>query len=313
MTRISRLVVLALVLSLAAIGTATRLDAKTQSQKNARTRHWAAILATLKDPLDPRARNICTAGTSQCVDAVTAEMAARVNQLAPTCSHEAAFAFSYQRLTEGLHKQINAGAIGADPTYLNHFDAIFASLYFDAVDAWTSGTHTSTVPQAWELAFDAADNRRVSFIGDVLLAMNAHITRDLPFVIEKVGVKNADGTDAKPEFDAVNNVFNGVKDAMLAEGARRFDPSLAAFSLPTLGIDNASFFLVIATWREEAWRDGQRLLAASTRAEHARAATEIETLAASRALAITAATSYVPFITSTTDRDTYCRTHHGNP
>jgi Family of unknown function (DUF5995) len=312
MTRGSRVIVLALVLSLTAIGTATRLDAKTQSQRNARTRHWAAILATLKDPLDPRAHNICTAGTSPCVDAVIAEMAARVNQLAPTCSHEAAFAFTYQRLTEGLHQQINSGALGADPTYLNHFDAIFASLYFDAIDAWTSHTHSSSVPQAWQLAFTAADNRQVSFIGDVLLAINAHITRDLPFVIEKVGVKNADGTDAKPEFDAVNNVFNGVKDAMLAEGARRFDPSLAAFSLPTLGIDNASFFVVIATWREEAWQNGQRLLAARSEAERGRAATEIETLAASRAVAITAATSYIPFITSTTDRDTYCRTHHSD-
>ena len=76
--------------------------------------------------------------------------------------------------------------------YFNHVDAVFARYYTDAYYNWQSGNRAA-VPRAWLTALDAAKNKKVSGTGDLLLGMNAHINRDLPYVMAASGLVAPDG------------------------------------------------------------------------------------------------------------------------
>ena len=145
---------------------------------------------------------------------------------------------------------------------MNHEDVLFARYYFAAYDAWAAG-RTASVPPAWRVAFDAARDRAVSANGNLLLGINAHVQRDLPFVLYSVGLVKPDGTSRKPDHDRVNQILNRVTDDVIAEVARRFDPTIDDTNLPTT-LDDLVLFQSIASWRETAWRHAELLALART-------------------------------------------------
>ena len=130
-------------------------------------------------------------------------------------------------MTEEYARTVDAdSAFFADTRFVNNEDAVFAGYYFRAYDDWYGG-HPEAVPPAWQAAFRAADRRTVSASGDLLLGINAHVNRDLPFVLAALGLFNADGSSRKPDHDQVNIILNRVQDAILREIARRFEPATA--------------------------------------------------------------------------------------
>ena len=266
---------------------------------------WTPIAATLSGPLQPASANPCSRGTPGCVAAVVAEMERRYGRLAATCDHQAAFALMYLRVTQSVARGEKQRGTFADRAYLAHLDAVFARLYFNAIDAWTGGRHDA-VPPAWQVAFEVADMKRVNAVGDLLLGMNAHISRDLPFAVAAIG-----GLDAgrRRSFGQVNGVLERVSKPMLREESQRFDPTIAHFTLPVLKTSFGNLGLLLGSWRDAALRDGQRLLAAATPAQRANVAQSIEQTALARAAVIAAATSRVPFSHAGRARDAYCRAH----
>ena len=114
------------------------------------------------------------------------------------------------------------------------------------------------VPPAWRVAFDAARDRAVSANGNLLLGINAHVQRDLPFVLYSVGLVRPDGGSRKPDHDRVNRILNRVTDDIIAEVARRFDPSIEDTNAPTT-LDDFVLFQSIVSWREMAWRNAELL------------------------------------------------------
>lgn len=243
----------------------------------------------------------CNPGGVACIDAVVAEMTARYEPLAAACDHRAPFALMYLRVTEAVGREERNGSLRADRAYLSRLDAVFARLYFDAADAWDA-RRREAVPAAWQIAFEAAKRRRVSGIGNLLLGMNAHISRDLPFAVESTGL---DATLAAA-FAKINQLLAGVQAAILREAATRFDPSIAGFRLPILEVNASTVGPLIGRWRDEALEDGRRLLGASTPTERAAVARRIEDDAAGRAAVIVAATSRVPFSDAGKARDRFC-------
>jgi hypothetical protein len=119
------------------------------------------------------------------------------------------------------------------------------------------------VPPAWRIAFGAARARSVSASGDLLLGINAHVQRDLPLVLYAIGLVRSDGTSRKADHDRVDIILNRVTDDLLAELARRFDPTVDDANLPTT-LDDAALFQLLAAWREQAWRSAELLAAAPT-------------------------------------------------
>jgi hypothetical protein len=209
----------------------------------------------------------------------------------------------YLRVTQAVGRDEAEKASFADRPYLAHLDAVFARLYFDAFDAWTEGRHAA-VPAAWQQAFQMADAKRVNGVGDLLLGMNAHISRDLPFAVAAIG-----GLDAgrRRSFGQVNAVLEQVSRSILREESQRFDATIADFTLPILSANFDDFGVLMSSWRDAALRDGERLLSAATPAARAKVARSIEQTALARAVVIAAATSRVPFSRAGHAREAYCR------
>jgi len=255
---------------------------------------------------------VCHPGGVACVDAVVTEMTTRFEPLAIECDHRAPFALMYLRVTEAVGREERSGSLRADRVYLSHLDAVFAQLYFDASDAWAAGMRR-TVPAAWQIAFEAAKRRRVSGIGNLLLGMNAHISRDLPFAVASIGLGARNGSARARAFAKINEVLADVQAAILREASTRFDPSIAGFRLPVLKVDAATVGLLIGTWRDGALEDGRRLLRAKTPAARAAVTRTIEDNAAGRAAIIVAATSRVPFSEVGKARDLSCKSAARQP
>ena len=267
---------------------------------------WTDLLPGLTAGYDPSDANDCKAGRIQCVDSVIREMTRRFDNLAERCDHDAIFALTYLRTTEEYRRAATTPGFFEDPGFVNHEDAVFARYYFTAFDAWHRGDVAGT-PPAWRVAFDAADNRSVSTSGNVFLGMNAHIVRDLPFVLAEIGLVKPDGSSRKTDHDKVNEFLNRVSDEVFPELARRFDPTVDDSNAPGTGDDFVTF-QIVPGWREQAWRNAERLVNAPTAAARALVAQDIETQGYNAALSLKSATAY-GLGQSSAARDAYCAEH----
>jgi Family of unknown function (DUF5995) len=268
---------------------------------------WSALLPGLSVPYDETSADDCVAGRVQCVDKVVRQMTKRFQPLASSCDHDAIFALTYLRVTEEYRRTVETPTFFDDTSFVNHEDVVFAGYYFAAHDAWTAGRVREVAP-AWRVAFDAARDRAVSANGNLLLGINAHVQRDLPFVIYSIGLVTPDGSSRKPDHDRVNQILNRVTDDLIAEIARRFDPTIDDGNLPTT-LDDLVLFQAIVSWRETAWRNAERLALAPTAEARERVAQEIEAYAAAQARAIRTATQYPPLLGGRAARDAYCAAH----
>ena len=269
---------------------------------------WASLLPGLTDAFVPSSANDCVAGRPSCVHAVIKEMRRRFEPLGRSCHHDAMFALAYLRTTQTYQWATEQPGFFADVPWMNHYDAVFAKYYFRAYDEYVAGRRAS-VPQAWLVAFDAAVNRKVSGSGSLLLGMNGHVNRDLPFVLAAIGLVAPDGTSRKPDHDKVDQFLNVVLQPLLLEASARFDPHVINVQTP-YGTGYTALFQLLAAWRELAWRNAELLVAAPTTVARALVAQEIETAAALEAQSIMLANAYLPPLSSSAARDSYCTAHH---
>jgi hypothetical protein len=269
---------------------------------------WSQLLPGLSSQYDPSSANYCTAGKIRCIDAVIKEMDRRLDRSAAKCDHDAIFDLTYLRTTEQFRRASTTSGFFEDPPFLNHWAGVFATYYFDAYDDWQAG-RKSSVPVAWKVAFEAADKRQVSAGGNLLLGMSAHVNRDLPFVLAEIGLVKPDGASRKRDHDKVNEFLNRVTEPLIAEVARRFDPSISGLDVQGTQLDATTLFQAIVVWRETAWRNAELLVAAKSAAARATVAAEIETQAATIQSTLKTANAYVPLVTSSAGRDAFCSTH----
>jgi hypothetical protein len=267
---------------------------------------WSQLLPGLATAYEPSSENDCAAGRVHCVDAAIREMTRRFDPLAERCDHDAIFALAYLLTTQEYRHTIDDPTFFQDTPFVNHEDAVFAGFYFAAYDAWHAG---AWAPEAWRIAFQAAADHRVSAAGDLALGINAHVQRDLPFVLAGIGLVKPDGTTRKTDHDRVNRFLNRVTDGLTAQIAEQFDPTVDDSNLPT-SVDDVVSFQIIPTWREIAWRNAERLASASTPAAWAQVAASIESYAASQARLLVAQSAY-PLGLGAAARDDFCAAHHG--
>lgn len=294
----------ALVAALVALTTASPTASASTSSNVA----WSSYLAGWTDEYVPTSSNDCVAGRDNCLKATLKELARIADDTAKSCSHDAIFARAYVRMTQTYGWSRDIPGYYEDVPFANHQDAVFAKQFTDAYYAYQSGDRAS-VPQAWLTAFDASRDKRVSTTGSLLLGMNAHINRDLPFVLAAVGLVAPDGSSRKPDFDAVERWLYTATEPLLAEFAARFDPTADDATDP-YGLSNLTLFQIVSGWRESAWRNAEALVSASTPAERDLVAASIEADAANAAQTILTSQSYVPPLTSSGARDLWCAQHH---
>ena len=270
---------------------------------------WSSYLAGWTDQYVPSSDNDCVAGRPNCLKATLKEQSRIADQTASSCSHNAIFARAYVRMTQLYGYTRAIPGYYQDVSYFNHVDAVFARYYTSAYYDWASGNRAA-VPQAWLTALDAAQNKQVSGSGDLLLGMNAHINRDLPYVMAAVGLVAPDGSSRKADYDAVEAWLYDATAPLIAEFAARFDPSIDDSADP-FGIGNAALFQMVSWWRENAWRNAEALVSAPTEAERALVSANIETQANLIAQGILSSQSYAPPLRTTAARDSFCAAHNG--
>jgi hypothetical protein len=246
------------------------------------TNEWRAASAGLTPGVDPTSAQPCQSGRPACVDAVIVEMRARLAR--HVCAHTAPFAFTYLEMTLGVQRRLKTETLFKHPEVLAHLDALFARLYFNAYDNWYAGRRAE-VPGAWQAAFAAADGGQLSAGADLLLGMNAHISRDLAFAVASmIEAKPDAGVDAT-DFRSVNRVISEIRTQLLNAAAERFDPSLRDLErelAPTKRFDATA---LIALWRDQAFTSGRKL-AHARGPERALVAAEIERNAVAGAVLI---------------------------
>ncbi len=238
---------------------------------------WTQFLPAVETDFTATTENDCPNGSNHCVDNVIREMTRRYNQLG--CDHDAVFAFTYLLTTEEYRNAVEDPNFFEDNAFVNHQDAVFADYYFEAFDDWHRG-RIDQVPPAWRIAFHAGENEEITGMGNILLGMNAHVNRDLPFVLAAIGLTKPDGTSRKPDHDRVNDFLNEVNQYLLNEAAAVHDPTIDDGDVPGTTIDNSQSVQLLASWREGAWRNAERLANAETEAEYLAIAQEIEDEAA---------------------------------
>lgn len=289
---------------LAALVPATFLVGSAKAEDDPPFVGWSAVMPPLTHHYDPTSVNDCVAGRMKCVEKVIQDMQRRFGPLAEDCDHDAVFALAYLRTTEAYYKYAQQSGFFADTPFVNHQDVVFAQMYFDAYDNW-AGRRVDRVPPAWRIAFEAADDKRVSGSGNLLLGISAHVNRDLPFALAAIGMTTRSGDSRKPDHDQVNRILNHVVGPLMREEAARFDPAMWRAETP-YGIGYTGLLQTLVVWRETAWRHAEMLVAAPNDASRDVVAQQIEDYAAAKARAIVAGTAYVPPLTTTTSRDEYC-------
>ncbi len=213
--------------------------------------NWGQIVPTFHPGLDPSSSNVCVAGKDKCVESVIRSMSRDLAKLARSCDHNAIFQLGYLRTTEAYYESSQIPGFYRDVPWMHHYDATFAEYYIGPQRAWDKG-RVDEVPPAWREAFGSADAQELTSIGNFLMGMNAHINRDLPFVLRDIGLTAPDGSSRKADHEKVNEFLSHVGDDLSPEMVARFDPqwdtnpdddALTGFAVQQ----------VIQEWRERAW------------------------------------------------------------
>jgi Family of unknown function (DUF5995) len=271
---------------------------------------WTAYLPGWTNQYVPSSDNDCVSGRPACLNQTRKEFGRILKENAQSCTHASIFALAYTRITQTYGWSRDIPGYYQDVPYINHMDAVFAKYYTDAYYNYKDGNR-SAVPGAWLKAFDAARDKRVNGTGDLLLGINAHVNRDLPFVLASMGLVRPDGQSGKPDFDKADQFLNDASAGMMAELAARFDPTIDDSNDP-LGAAYGTIMQMLTVWREAAWRNAEALVNAPTPAARAVVAATIESEANTVANAVLLTQSYVPPLTTTASRDAYCALHKGD-
>jgi hypothetical protein len=162
------------------------------------------------------------------------------------------FALLYLRTTEGMRDANNAGEF-SDPAFWDtEVIPTFASYYLDAYAAWKRGD-AGEVDPAWRIAFRANPDK-LTCTQLLYLGINAHVNNDLAFVIEELGPRYT-----YPDHKHVDDVLAfRTRPVVYPEIQRELCPELFSETVPP-GADADIF-----AWRQLAWDNAQRLLAAPT-------------------------------------------------
>lgn len=252
--------------------------------------------------VQPAPMPACPHARVACVQRVVERMTRRWRPLDRSCDHRAVFALTYLRTTEALRDTLRR-----NPAFFRYTrwvlleDVLFANYYFRAYDNYEAGRQ---VPDAWRIAFDTAtrDPADANAGQDVLLGMNAHIQRDLPYVLAEVGLRTPGGVSRKPDHDRVNRILTRVVDPVEDEIARRYDEFFTLADLKPSPMEEHLALELLKSWREGAWRNAERLLSATSAQERRTVRASIE--AGSRAWAEALSAGEVPGYGAV--RDAHC-------
>jgi hypothetical protein len=266
---------------------------------------WPDLLPPLSTASNPQPgpQPGCSKPTMSCLDYEIQRM--RQAQDSFGCDHRAVFATTYLVLTETLRHTLRRDpGYFSDRDYLIYEDALFAHYYFRTLADHAAG---KPVPQAWEIAFRTAASGDANAAQDMLLGINAHVQRDMPYVMATLGLHRPAGSSRKLDHDRFNQILDAAYLPVVSAVTRRYDP-MVGFTNPGTPADNLAGLELVKVWRENVWRNAERLLNATTPEQRSEVEATIETNAAASANMISSVQTPPGYRAS---RDAYCLAHTG--
>ncbi|MGH2954468.1 MAG: DUF5995 family protein [Solirubrobacterales bacterium] len=261
---------------------------------------WTELLPALPSPPQTHPNRVahCRKARLKCVRFQIRRM--RKAQERFGCDHRGVFMTTYLELTRELRDTVRADPEFFDgPKFFFREDALFANVYFRTLRRWEQGRE---VPEAWRIALEVARDGEVNAAQDMLLGINAHVQNDMPFVLAKLGLRTRSGESRKPDHDKANAVLNSGYERVVSAINERFDPLVSLLNADWHPIDNVAGLEIVRLWREQVWRNAEKLVNAKTADERQRIADEIEANAAYWARGI----ALVPQPGYRAERDAYC-------
>lgn len=190
------------------------------------------------------------------------------------CDHRGVFATTYLLLTRELRAELERRpAVFDDPAAIGQLAAVFFDMYRNALAAHEAG---EPLPAAWAAALDTAREGDHNAGQDMLLSISAHVQHDMPFAIAAVGLRMPDGRSRKPDHDRVNVVLSRAYDRIVPAVAERYDPFMSTADAKPSPVDDLAAQNMVAGWRENVWRNAERLTTARSQLQRQAARQFIE-------------------------------------
>lgn len=240
-----------LVVALLVLGTAVPATA----QEVPRVPSTDLLPPVAPDEPAPDASPVCGPDGLVCVRYVEQQLAEWEEHFG--CDHRAVFPTVYRLLTKQTRLVLEANpGFFDDPAGLGLEALAFYELYEQMITDHLAGR---SIPDAWQVAMDAAESGDWTAGHDMLLAINAHVQRDMPFAVAEVGLVLPDGTSRKGDHDRFNEVLDDAYAPIVQEVGRRYDPMMSDIeSLPVA--DDVASQQLVAGWREGVWRNAESLV-----------------------------------------------------
>jgi hypothetical protein len=261
---------------------------------------WNQYLPALPSPSQTKPNRVahCKRAKLKCVRFQIRRMKALQARLG--CDHKAVFTTTYLELTKTLRNMLVADPrMLRWPRFFFREDALFANVYFRSVRRWEQGRE---VPEAWRIAFETAEQGEVTGAQDMLLGINAHVQNDMPFVLAQLGLRDRKGRARKPDHDKTNEALAAGYERVVGQVGARYDASISLTNPDWLFIEDIAGLEVVREWREQVWRNAERLVNAKSDAERAQVSEQIQANAAGWAESIAA----TPTPGYRAERDAYC-------
>jgi len=223
------------------------------------------------DPADDHA-DLCGEDGLTCVRFVEEQLARWEAHFG--CDHRAVFPTVYRMLTAQTRMVLEDDpSFFDDPAGLG-FEALrFYDLYEEMILAHLAG---EWIPDAWQVVMDVAAVGDWTGGHDMLLAINAHVQRDMPFAVAEAGLVLPDGSSRKDDHDRFNQVLAAAYHPIVREVGRRYDPLMTDVSEVPIAAELGAMQMV-AGWREGVWRNAEALVGSAGTPLEAVVIAEIET------------------------------------
>jgi hypothetical protein len=268
---------------------------------------WPQLLPPLpvSSEVQPGPVTNCKRASIRCVNRLVHRLRRQWRGFDASCDHRAVIAYSYLQITKALRDDLAGPRPGLVRyrKWMTYLITTFSNRYSAAFADWAAGR---PVPDAWRITFQTADRGDANAGQDVLLFSNAHVQHDLPFALEEMGLATRSGKSRKRDHDAVNAINTRVFDPIEDYIAAHYDPSFNLIDMKPLPLEEIGTLELVKSWREGAWRNGERLLNADTARQRAHVVDSIE--GTSRLWAQLISAGGFPGTRAT--RDAYCAAHH---
>ena len=153
---------------------------------------WSSWLPPSAGTYQPSAEDDCRSGRPSCVDKVIRSMTQRFDRLAETCDHNAMFSLTYLRTTEEYQRALLTP--GFFPTRTSSTTRTRCSRGTTSTRTTAGTAATAPASPTPGGSPPGRGRKQVSGVGNMLLGINAHINRDLPYVLAGIGLVKPDGS-----------------------------------------------------------------------------------------------------------------------